>query len=113
MWYLDVKNDIMQLKSLHNFFKNGLIGYYPKEEIDAFFYRICAKQLKLKRIDITLQSEMIVAAQTFEYFPLPYGKKDGCKFIVFFLLNFKILLGIMNPHHAVIMVKLLNFFSFL
>jgi|TARA_B110000971_G_scaffold2478_1_gene2710 release factor glutamine methyltransferase len=60
----------MQLKSLHNFFKNGLIGYYPKEEIDAFFYRICAKQLKLKRIDITLQSEMIVAAQTFEYFEM-------------------------------------------
>ena len=60
----------MQLKSLHNFFKNGLIGYYTKEEIDAFFYRICAKHLKLKRIDITLQSEMIVAAQTFEYFEM-------------------------------------------
>ena len=60
----------MQLKSLHNFFKNGLIGYYPKEEIDAFFYRICDMHLNLKRIDIALKSDMIVAAQTFEYFEM-------------------------------------------
>ena len=60
----------MQLKSLHNFFKNGLIGYYPKEEIDAFFYRICDMHLNLKRIDITLKSDMIVAAKTFEYFEM-------------------------------------------
>lgn len=60
----------MQLKSLHNFFKNGLIGYYPKEEIDAFFYRICDMYLNLKRIDIALKSDMIVAAQTFEYFEM-------------------------------------------
>ncbi len=60
----------MQLKSLHNFFKNGLIGYYPKEEIDAFFYRICDMHLNLKRIDIALKLDMIVAAQTFEYFEM-------------------------------------------
>ena len=70
MWSLDVKNDIMQLKSLHNFFKNGLIGYYPNEEIDAFFYRICSMHLKLKRIDISIKSEMIITNHTFEYFEM-------------------------------------------
>ena len=70
MWSLDVKNDIMQLKSLHNFFKNGLIGYYPNEEIDAFFYRICSMHLKLKQIDISLKSEMIITNHSFEYFEM-------------------------------------------
>ena len=70
MWSLDVKNDIMQFKSLHNFFKNGLMGYYPNEEIDAFFYRICSMHLKLKRIDISLKSEMIITNHTFEYFEM-------------------------------------------
>ena len=60
----------MQLKSLHSFFKNGLLGYYPKKEIDTFFYRICDMHLNLKRIDIALKSDMIVAAQTFEYFEM-------------------------------------------
>lgn len=70
MWSLDVKNDIMQLKSLQNFFKNGLMGYYPNEEIDTFFYRICSMHLKLKRIDISLKSEMIITNHTFEYFEM-------------------------------------------
>ena len=70
MWSLDVKNDIMQLKSLHNFFKNELMGYYPNEEIDAFFYRICSTHLKLKKIDISLKSEMIITNHTFEYFEM-------------------------------------------
>ena len=70
MWSLDVKNDIMQLKSLQNFFKNGLMGYYPNEEIDAFFYRICSMHLKLKQIDISLKSEMIITNHSFEYFEM-------------------------------------------
>ena len=70
MWSLDVKNDIMQLKSLQNFFKNGLMGYYPNEEIDTFFYRICSMHLKLKRIDISIKSEMIITNHTFEYFEM-------------------------------------------
>jgi release factor glutamine methyltransferase len=70
MWSLDVKNDIMQLKSLQNFFKNGLMGYYPNEEIDTFFYRICSMHLKLKRIDISIKSEMIIPNHTFEYFEM-------------------------------------------
>ena len=45
----------MQLKSLQNFFQNGLIGYYPKEEINAFFYRICEQHLNYKRIDVSLK----------------------------------------------------------
>ena len=58
----------MQLKSLHSFFKNGLIGYYSKDEIDAFFYRLCDAHLKLKRIDVSLKSDTTITTQTFEYF---------------------------------------------
>ena len=58
----------MQLKSLQNFFQNGLIGYYPKEEINAFFYRICEQHLDYKRIDVSLKSETLITPETFEYF---------------------------------------------
>ena len=58
----------MQLKSLQNFFQNGLIGYYPKEEINSFFYRICEQHLNYKRIDVSLKSETLITPETFEYF---------------------------------------------
>ena len=58
----------MQLKSLQKFFQNGLLGYYPKEEIDAFFYRICEHNLGHKRIDVSLKSETLITPETFEYF---------------------------------------------
>lgn len=58
----------MQLKSLHKFFENALLGYYLKEEISSFFYRLCEAYLKLKRIDVSLKSETLVTPQTYEYF---------------------------------------------
>jgi len=58
----------MQLKSLQNFFQNGLIGYYPKEEINAFFYRVCEQHFDYKRIDVSLKSETLITPKTFEYF---------------------------------------------
>ena len=58
----------MQLKSLQNFFQNGLLGYYPKEEINTFFYRICEQYLDYKRIDVSLKSETLINPKTFEYF---------------------------------------------
>ena len=67
MWHSDDKTFIMQLKSLQNFFQNGLIGYYPKEEINAFFYRICEQHLNYKRIDVSLKSETLITPETFEY----------------------------------------------
>jgi release factor glutamine methyltransferase len=68
MWRSNDKTFIMQLKSLQNFFQNGLIGYYPKEEINAFFYRICEQHLNYKRIDVSLKSETLITPETFEYF---------------------------------------------
>jgi release factor glutamine methyltransferase len=68
MWRSNDKTFIMQLKSLQNFFRNGLIGYYPKEEINAFFYRICEQHLNYKRIDVSLKSETLITPETFEYF---------------------------------------------
>jgi len=58
----------MQLKSLQNFFQNGLIGYYPKEEINAFFYRVCEQHFDYKRIDVSLKSETLITPEIFEYF---------------------------------------------
>ena len=58
----------MQLKSLKIFFQNGLLGYYPKEEINTFFYRICEQHLDYKRIDVSLKSETLINPETFEYF---------------------------------------------
>jgi release factor glutamine methyltransferase len=58
----------MQLKSLKIFFQNGLLGYYPKEEINTFFYRICEQHLDYKRIDVSLKSETLISPKTFEYF---------------------------------------------
>ena len=58
----------MQLNSLQNFFQNGLLGYYPKEEINTFFYRICEQHLDYKRIDVSLKSETLITPETFEYF---------------------------------------------
>ena len=58
----------MQLKSLHNFFQNGLLGYYPKDEIGAFFHRVCEHHLGFKRIDVSLKSETLITPETFEYF---------------------------------------------
>ena len=58
----------MQLKSLKIFFQNGLLGYYPKEEINTFFYRICEQHLDYKRIDVSLKSETLISHKTFEYF---------------------------------------------
>ena len=68
MWRSNDKTFIMQLKSLQNFFQNGLLGYYPKEEINAFFYRICEHHLNYKRIDVSLKSETLITPETFEYF---------------------------------------------
>jgi release factor glutamine methyltransferase len=58
----------MHLKSLQVFFQNGLLGYYPKEEISAFFYRVCEHHLKLKRIEVYLKADAIITTQNFEYF---------------------------------------------
>ena len=58
----------MQLNSLQIFFQNGLLGYYPKEEINTFFYRICEQHLGYTRIDVSLKSETPVNPETFEYF---------------------------------------------
>jgi release factor glutamine methyltransferase len=58
----------MQLKSLQIFFQNGLLGYYPQEEINAFFYRVCEHHLKLKRIEVHLKADAIITTQNFEYF---------------------------------------------
>ena len=71
MWSLDVKNDIMQLKSLQNFFKNGLMGYYPNEEIDTFFYRICSMHLKLKEAKDLFDSGIINSGE-YEVFSNKY-----------------------------------------
>ena len=64
----------MQLKALQDFFQNGLLGYYPKEEITSFFNLLCEDRLGFKRIDISLKSETLIKALTFEFFEAAIGR---------------------------------------
>lgn len=94
----------MQLKSLQNFFQNGLIGYYPKEEINAFFYRICEQHLNYKRIDVSLKSETLITPETFEYFETLISRLltyEPIQYILgttsFFGLEFKVDTNVLIP----------------
>ena len=94
----------MQLKSLHNFFQNGLLGYYPKDEISAFFYRVCEQHLDFKRIDVSLKSEMLITSETFEYFETIISRLltyEPIQYILgttsFFGLEFKVDANVLIP----------------
>lgn len=104
MWHSNDKTFIMQLKSLQNFFQNGLIGYYPKEEINAFFYRICEQHLNYKRIDVSLKSETLITPETFEYFETLISRLltyEPIQYILgttsFFGLEFKVDTNVLIP----------------
>ncbi|CAI8220095.1 MAG: Release factor glutamine methyltransferase [Formosa sp. Hel1_33_131] len=64
----------MQLKALQDFFQNGLLGYYPKEEITSFFNLLCEDRLNFKRIDISLKAETHITPDTFEFFEAAIGR---------------------------------------
>ncbi|MDG1394630.1 MAG: peptide chain release factor N(5)-glutamine methyltransferase [Flavobacteriaceae bacterium] len=64
----------MQLKALQDFFQNGLLGYYPKEEITSFFNLLCEDRLNFKRIDISLKAETLISPDTFEFFEAAIGR---------------------------------------
>ena len=104
MWRSNDKTFLMQLKSLQNFFQNGLIGYYPKEEINAFFYRICEQHLNYKRIDVSLKSETLITPETFEYFETLISRLltyEPIQYILgttsFFGLEFKVDTNVLIP----------------
>lgn len=94
----------MQLKSLQNFFQNGLLGYYPKDEISAFFYRVCEQYLDFKRIDVSLKSETLITPETFEYFETIISRLltyEPIQYILgttfFFGLEFKVDANVLIP----------------
>ena len=94
----------MQLKSLHNFFQNGLLGYYPKDEIGAFFHRVCEHHLGFKRIDVSLKSETLITPETFEYFETIISRLltyEPIQYILgttsFFGLEFKVDVNVLIP----------------
>ena len=94
----------MQLKSLKIFFQNGLLGYYPQEEINAFFYRICEQYLGYKRIDVSLKSETLVTPEIFEYFEALISRLlnyEPIQYILgttsFFGLEFKVDTNVLIP----------------
>lgn len=64
----------MQLKALQDFFQNGLLGYYPKDEITSFFNLLCEDRLGFKRIDISLKAETHITPDTFEFFEAAIGR---------------------------------------
>ncbi len=61
MYGLDVENFIvMTLNNLQNLFHKTLSETYSKPEIDTFFYWIVEDILNLKRIDVSLNSDMVI-----------------------------------------------------
>jgi len=94
----------MQLESLRVFFQNGLLGYYPKEEIASFFHRVCEQHLGLKRMDVHLKSETLISAETFEYFESVISRLlyyEPIQYILgttsFFGLDFKVDKNVLIP----------------
>jgi release factor glutamine methyltransferase len=58
----------MQLKALKIYFKNGLKGYYPNEEIESFFLIASEFYLGYKRIDISLNADEVVNSENYNHF---------------------------------------------
>ncbi len=58
----------MQLKALKIYFKNGLKGYYPNEEIESFFLIASEFYLGYKRIDISLKADEVVNPKNYNHF---------------------------------------------
>lgn len=58
----------MNLSALRTYFENELLGYYPNEEISAFFYLMTERFLKLNRVDIALNLERKVNAKGYHAF---------------------------------------------
>ncbi|WP_412985446.1 peptide chain release factor N(5)-glutamine methyltransferase [Pontimicrobium sp. IMCC45349] len=59
---------MMQLKALKIYFKNGLKGYYPNEEIESFFLIASEFYLGYKRIDISLKADEVVNPKNYNHF---------------------------------------------
>ncbi len=58
----------MNLKSLRTYFNNELLGYYPENEINAFFYLLTDSILGLKRFDVTLKINEHIKGDTYQKF---------------------------------------------
>ncbi|NQX84457.1 MAG: peptide chain release factor N(5)-glutamine methyltransferase [Flavobacteriaceae bacterium] len=58
----------MELKALKTYFSNSLKGYYPKEEIESFFFIVAAFYLGYERIDVSLNANASVSAEHYNQF---------------------------------------------
>jgi len=58
----------MQLKALKSYFLNSLKGYYPNEEIESFFFIATEFYLDYKRIDVNLNANEAVKAESYNQF---------------------------------------------
>jgi len=56
----------MRLKSLKTYFNDALLGYYPETEINSFFYMLTEAALGMKRIDVSLNLETLIEAETYQ-----------------------------------------------
>lgn len=77
----------MILKSLHTFFNDELIGYYPDTEIESFFNLLSEDILNLKRIAISQNLYAVVSGKKYERFQKAIAKLKNYEPIQYILGN--------------------------
>lgn len=94
----------MILKTLKRNFIESLSDYYPKEESEAFFYRLSEHILRMKRIDIALNNYTVISGKKREKFERSLARlkeHEPIQYIAgnteFFGLKFKVNPNVLIP----------------
>tara|TARA_R110002020_G_scaffold454448_2_gene670051 strand:+ start:4880 stop:5731 length:852 start_codon:yes stop_codon:yes gene_type:complete len=94
----------MKITDLRSSFHSQLKEFYPAEEIDSFFYQLVEKYLNMRRIDVALDREKMLAVEQAELFKsalLRLKKKEPLQYILgeteFYGYNFLVTPDVLIP----------------